>query len=81
MPDHVEDSVRAELARAVGVGRTERYEQRLKDATRAFEAERYNDALRILKKLTEDAPGAAAVRELYGLTAPFLVPLGSITYC
>lgn len=68
LPDHVEDSVRAELAKAVGVGRADRYEQRLKDATRAFEAERYNDALRVLKKLADDAPGAAAVRELYGLT-------------
>ena len=68
LPDHVEESVRAELAKAVGVGRAERYEQRLKDASRAFEAERYNDALRILKKLSDDAPGAAAVRELYGLT-------------
>jgi tetratricopeptide (TPR) repeat protein len=66
--DDVEDSVRAELARAVGTGRIERYEQRLKDATRAFEAERYRDAARILKKLADDAPTAASVRELYGLT-------------
>lgn len=66
--DAVEDSVRAELARAVGTGRVDRFEQRLKDATRAFEAERYRDAARILKKLADDAPTAAAVRELYGLT-------------
>lgn len=61
-------SARAELARSVGPGRADRYEQRLKEATRAFEAERYTDALRVLKKLADDAPGAAAVRELHGLT-------------
>lgn len=61
-------SVRAELARAVGPARVEKYEQRLKDATRAFESERFADAARMLKRLSEDAPGAAAVRELYGLT-------------
>jgi tetratricopeptide (TPR) repeat protein len=66
--DSVEDSVRAELARAVGTGRAERTEQRLRDAGRAFEAERYTDAARILKKLADEAPTAAAVRELYGLT-------------
>lgn len=66
--DDVEGSVRAELARAVGTGRVDRFEQRLKDASRAFEAERYRDAARILKKLADDAPTAPAVRELYGLT-------------
>ena len=66
--DDVEGSVRSELARAVGTGRVDRFEQRLKDATRAFEAERYRDAARILKKLADDAPTAPAVRELYGLT-------------
>ena len=62
----VEDSVRAELARAVGTGRVDRFEQRLKDATRAFEAERYRDAARILKKLArrcaDGGGGARAVR-------------------
>jgi len=64
----IEDSVRAELARAVGAVKVERYEQRLRDATRAFESERFADALRMLKKLADEAPSAAAVRELYGLT-------------
>ena len=32
------------------------------------QAERYTDAARILRKLAEEAPGVAAVRELYGLT-------------
>jgi tetratricopeptide (TPR) repeat protein len=64
----IESSVRAELARAVGTAKVERYEQRLRDATRAFESERFADALRMLKKLADEAPSAAAVRELYGLT-------------
>ena len=66
--DDVQGSVRAELARAVGATKVARYEQRLKDATRAFEAERFNDSVRILRKLADDAPTAAAVREIYGLT-------------
>ena len=32
------------------------------------QAERYTDSARILRKLTEEAPGVAAARELYGLT-------------
>jgi tetratricopeptide (TPR) repeat protein len=61
-------SVRGELEQAVGPARAPRYEQRMKDASRAFRAERFGDAVRILRKLSEDAPGAAAVRELHGLT-------------
>jgi tetratricopeptide (TPR) repeat protein len=67
-PAEIEASVRAELARAVGTAKVERYEQRLRDATRAFESERFADALRMLKKLADEAPSAAAVRELHGLT-------------
>jgi tetratricopeptide (TPR) repeat protein len=63
-----EGSVREELLRAVGPTRVTRYEQRLKDAGRAFDAERFGDAARILRKLSEEAPGSASVRELYGLT-------------
>src|SRR5690606_14863405 len=43
-------------------------ELRLRDASRAFEGERFTDAARILKKLADEAPTAPAVRELYGLT-------------
>lgn len=43
-------------------------QQRLTDATGAYERERYSDALRMLKPLSDQAPGAAAVRELHGLT-------------
>jgi tetratricopeptide (TPR) repeat protein len=64
----LEATVRAELARAVGTAKVERYEQRLRDASRAFEAERFTEALRLVKKLADEAPGAAAVRELHGLT-------------
>lgn len=64
----IEADVRAELARAVGSTKVAKFEVRLKDATRAFEAERFSDAARMLKKLADDAPSAAAVRELYGLT-------------
>jgi tetratricopeptide (TPR) repeat protein len=60
--------VRGELLKAVGANRVDRYEQRLKDASRAYRAERYQDALRIVRKLADDAPSSAAVRELHGLT-------------
>ena len=42
--------------------------ERLADAGRAFERERYGDARRILQQLASRAPGAPAVRELYGVT-------------
>jgi tetratricopeptide (TPR) repeat protein len=64
----IEDGVRADLSKAVGAVRVDRYERRLKDASRAFENERFPDAARILRKLADEAPTAAAVRELYGLT-------------
>jgi len=64
----IEDEVKLELNRSVGAVRAPRLEQRLADATRAFSAERYGDAARILRKLVEEAPRVAAARELYGLT-------------
>ena len=42
-------------------------ERRLGEAAEHFENERYGDAGRILKKLSDEAPTVAAVRELYGL--------------
>jgi tetratricopeptide (TPR) repeat protein len=61
--------VTTELADAVtGKAAAARLNQRLTDATGAFERERYGDAARMLKPLAEQAPGASAVRELYGLT-------------
>jgi tetratricopeptide (TPR) repeat protein len=67
-PLDLEEEVRAQLARAVGTARRERVERRLGEAAEHFESERYADAARILKKLSDEAPTVAAVRELYGLT-------------
>ena len=41
---------------------------KLEDATRAYSADRYQDALRMLRKVVAQAPNSAAVRELLGLT-------------
>jgi tetratricopeptide (TPR) repeat protein len=46
----------------------ERSAARLADATRAYEADRYPEALTILREISRAAPGVAAVRELHGLT-------------
>jgi hypothetical protein len=70
-PDEVQvglsDKERASLARATGK-RAGDHEKRLNDAGRAFRAERFEDARRILADLVEGAPGVPAIRELYGLT-------------
>ena len=70
---HAEDSdlpseVRDELRGAVGPDRSAGLERRLGIATRAYERERYGEALAELRVLTRLAPEVAAVRELYGLT-------------
>jgi tetratricopeptide (TPR) repeat protein len=57
----------AELSAAAGPGRGAKLSTRLADATYAYEKERYADARRILRVLADQAPGSAAVRELYGL--------------
>ena len=57
-----------ELVSAAGPSSAPKLEQRLAEATRAYERDRYQDALRILRPLADMAPGAPAVRELYGLT-------------
>jgi tetratricopeptide (TPR) repeat protein len=59
--------VNSELADQVSGAKVVRLQQRLNDAAGAYERDRYGDAARILKPLAEQAPGAAAVRELYGL--------------
>jgi tetratricopeptide (TPR) repeat protein len=60
--------VAAEL-RAAAPGRPgERMAARLAEATRAYEADRYLEASQILRELTRQAAGVAAVREIYGLT-------------
>lgn len=67
-PLNLAEEVREQLAKAVGNARSERVERRLAEAAEHFENERYGDAARILKKLTDEAPTVPAVRELYGLT-------------
>ena len=56
------------LKRAVGAGKVERLEERLKDASRAFRRERFDEARRILRPLADAAPTAESVRELLGMT-------------
>lgn len=68
IPVDLAGEVREQLSRAVGSARSERVERRLAEAAEHFEAERYGDAARILKKLVDEAPTVAAVHELYGLT-------------
>lgn len=57
-----------ELHSAVGARRGARLEQSLMEASKAFERERYGDALRILRPLVDEAPDVPAVRELIGLS-------------
>jgi tetratricopeptide (TPR) repeat protein len=57
-----------ELGREAGPSQAPKLGQRLAEATRAYERERYVEARKLLKPLSERAPGSAAVRELYGLT-------------
>ncbi len=61
------DAERTALTRASGK-RAGDHEKRLKEAARAFGAERFEDARRILADLVDRAPGVPAIRELYGLT-------------
>jgi predicted Zn-dependent protease len=60
--------VAAELGKAVGAGRAGKVHERLREATKAYGAERWRDARRVLAPLAEQAPSAASVRELHGLT-------------
>jgi tetratricopeptide (TPR) repeat protein len=62
------DEVGTEVARAAGPAWAGRVKDRLQEAAKAYEAERYRDARRILEPLLERAPSAIAVRELLGLT-------------
>lgn len=57
-----------EVGEAVPPARADRYRERLAEAAKAYERDRYTDAAKILKPLADAMPGASAVRELYGLT-------------
>jgi tetratricopeptide (TPR) repeat protein len=63
----VPPGVSEEIGRTVGAARSAKVEGRLLDAASAFERDRIPEALRILRPLSREAPGIAAVRELTGL--------------
>ncbi|MGH9084354.1 MAG: tetratricopeptide repeat protein, partial [Acidimicrobiales bacterium] len=69
-PPSEEGAVSADpsLRRAVGATRAAKLDERLKEASRAFRRERYDEARRILRPLADAAPSAETVRELLGLT-------------
>lgn len=62
------DLVRAELTKALPAGKAGRLTDRVSEAATAFADDRLEDARRILRPIAEEGPGAATVRELYGLT-------------
>lgn len=55
------------LQRAVGPAKAERMEAKLREASRAFRRERFEEVRKILRPLAESVPTAASVRELLGL--------------
>ena len=57
-----------ELTESVGDRRGVKLAERLAEASHAYDRERYQDALRVLRPLADLAPASPAVRELYGLT-------------
>jgi tetratricopeptide (TPR) repeat protein len=67
-PELDTDSAEGELRVALGPARAARAQKRLRDAARSFARGYDDEARRILKPLAKEAPGASAIRELYGLT-------------
>jgi hypothetical protein len=61
-------SVDDDVARAVGPSKAGKVAQRLSEAARAFDRERYADARKLLKPLADQAPSSATIRELHGVT-------------
>ena len=55
-------------AQGVAAAKLERTNERVKEASKAFRRERYEEARKILRPLAEAAPTAVSVRELLGLT-------------
>jgi tetratricopeptide (TPR) repeat protein len=66
-PELDTDSAEGELQGALGPARAARAQKRQRDAARSFARGYDDEARRILKPLAKEAPGASAVRELYGL--------------
>ncbi len=67
-PHLVPDLVRRELVASGSQKLAAHLTTRLADAARAYERDRYYDALAILREISRTSPDVAAVRELYGLT-------------
>jgi tetratricopeptide (TPR) repeat protein len=63
LADHHED-----LAKALSPSQAAKADKALREAARAFERERFQDARKILAPVAERAPSVPAVRELLGLT-------------
>ena len=57
-----------DLSGSVGKTRGQRLEGRVEEAARAFAAQRYLDAQRLLRPIAQEVPRSPEVRELYGLT-------------
>ena len=57
-----------DLSKLVGSDRARRLDRRLRGAAKAFDEERFADARQTLRPIAREAPSAAAVRELLGLT-------------
>lgn len=60
--------VKTELQDAVGAGKVSNVERRLAEAVKAYERDRYQDALSTLRAVVRVAPMSPTVRELHGLT-------------
>jgi tetratricopeptide (TPR) repeat protein len=60
-------AVSKEVSNAVGPRRAPKVEAALMEASKAFDRERYGDALTILRALSVETPDVPAVRELFGL--------------
>lgn len=59
--------MRAELTGVVGAQRGAKLAERMAAAARAYERDRYQDALRITRGVVDQVPESAAARELHGL--------------
>jgi len=64
----VAPEVQSELHDAVGAARVAGVERRLAEAVKAYERDRYQDALTTLRPVARVAPMSPTVRELHGLT-------------
>lgn len=64
----VSSDTRSELVKALGSGPGKRMARRFEEAASAFQAERFDEARKLLAPLARAAPQVPEVRELYGLS-------------